>query len=413
MAKLSLNSIPRSVFEVRACDVSDKTKERADIVGCGRVLMVESAKGLNAGPAVRLNSDAKDGAGMIDRLTYRNMNENFQADHMMYVAKRYCEMTGESCPENFAEFKRQSMRFMSNDLFMRILQGLYTEIVTPILPRVYSEAVDVFADVVEVGFGETAQITVGSNDIPVFQDSAWGAHRSTPRNRFYDKDYTLNPQPKTAQIFAKWAQLVGNGTDFGRFFANLSAGLYAKTMGMWNAAMTAASSNTALIPSALSVTYSTQNWVALANKLAAVNNTTATNLIGFGNTVALSKVLPTQVTGASNVNMDAAIATLLGADYVRTGFLGENMGVRLMALTDAVVPGTQNTTVATILPNDKVWMMAANGRKPLTIAYNSATPITLEIEASKSGDGELGINMTIALDSVAIFASKIGLVTIS
>lgn len=408
MAKLSLNSIPQSVFEVKACETADKSAQRAKIVNVGRVLMAESAKGLNAGPEVRLNSESG-----VTKEKYRKMNEFFQTEHLMYVAKRCCEMTGESCPENYAEFKRQSMRFMSNDLFMRILQGIYTEIITPILPRVYSEAVDVFADVIEVGFGETAQITVGSNDIPIFQDSAWGAHRSTPRNRFYDKDFTLNPQPKTAQIFAKWAQLVGNGTDFGRFFSNITAGLYAKTMGMWNAAMTAAASNTALIPSALSVNYSSTNWTALANKLAAVNNTSVTNLIGFGGVVALSHVLPTQVTGASNVDMDAAIATLLGADYVRTGYLGVNMGVRLMALTDAVIPGTQNSSITTILPSDKIWMMASNGRKPMTIAYNSATPITLEIEASKSGDGELGINMTIALDSVATFSSKVGLVTIA
>lgn len=408
MAKLSLNSIPQSVFEVKACETADKTAQRAKIVNVGRVLMAESAKGLNAGPEVRLNSESG-----VTKEKYRKMNEFFQTEHLMYVAKRCCEMTGESCPENYAEFKRQSMRFMSNDLFMRILQGIYTEIITPILPRVYSEAVDVFADVIEVGFGETAQITVGSNDIPIFQDSAWGAHRSTPRNRFYDKDFTLNPQPKTAQVFAKWAQLVGNGTDFGRFFSNITAGLYAKTMGMWNAAMTAAASNTALIPSALSVNYSSTNWTTLANKLAAVNNTSVTNLIGFGGVVALSHVLPTQVTGSSNTSMDAAIATLLGADYVRTGYLGVNMGVRLMALTDAVVPGTQNSSITTILPSDKIWMMASNGRKPMTIAYNSATPITLEIEASKSGDGELGINMTIALDSVATFASKVGLCTIA
>lgn len=413
MAKLSLNSIPQNVFEVKACEVADKTKARAELVGCGRVLMAESAKGLNAESFVIRNNGEAGGLGLIGKKTYRTMNENFQADHMMYVAKRYCEMTGEACPENFADFKRQSLRFMNSDLFMRILQGIYTEIITPILPRVYSEAVDVFADVVEVGFGETAQITVGSNDIPVFQDSAWGAHRSTPRNRFYDKDFTLNPQPKTAQIFAKWAQLVGNGFDFGRFFANITAGLYAKTMGMWNASMTAAATNTALIPSNLSVTYSSTNWTTLANKIAALNNTSVTNLIGFGSVVALSHILPTQVTGSSNTSMDAAIATLIGADYLRTGNLGVNMGVRLMALNDAVVPGTQNSTVTTILPTDKVWMMAGNGRKPMTIAYNSATPITLEIEASKSGDGELGINTTIALDIVSVFASKIGLCTIS
>lgn len=410
MYRLSLNSIPQSVFEVASADVADGTNERAELIGVGRILMAESARGLNSGLNVKLNGE---GTGMIDRITYKKMNEKFQASHMMYAAKRYCAMTGEGCPENFAEFKRQSMRFLSNAMFLRVLQGIYTEIITPVLPRVYSDAVGVFADVVEVGFGETAQITVGSNDIPIFQDSAWGAHRSTPRNRFYDKDITLNPQPKTAQIFAKWTQLVGNGVDFGRFLSNITAGLYAKTMGMWNEMMVAAANGNAYIPSELSVTYSTSNFVAVANKLAAVNATSISNLIVYGSPVPLSKMLPTQVTGAANVNMDAAIATLLGVDYIRTGYIGENMGVRMMALTDAVIPGTQNTTIDTILPDDTAWMLSASGRKPVVIAYNSATPITLEIEPSKSGDAEIGINMTIALDTAAVFSDKVAKITIS
>lgn len=406
MAKLTLNSVPTSAFRVSASEVADNTERRAKIVSAGRALYYDyAAKSTigNQSGATRVLSDQR----------YKEINEEFQADHLMYAAKRACEMTGEVAPETFADFKRQGQRFASNDLFFKVLQGIYTEIITPILPAVYSSAVGVFADMVEVGFGETYQITVGSNDIPVFQDSAWGAHRSTPRNRFYEKDYTLNPTPRTAQIFGKWAQIAGNNVDFGRYFANLTAGLYAKTMGIWSAAMTAAATDTSLIPAALSTTYSTQNWVNLANKVAAVNNTSITNLIGFGGAVALSKVLPTQVTGAANVNMDAAIAMLLGQEYVRTGYIGENMGVRLQALSDVVVPGTQNTTVQTILPTDQVWIMAGNGRKPMTIAYNSATPITLEILASKSGDGEFGINMTIALDSVSVFSSKVGLVTIS
>lgn len=247
---------------------------------------------------------------------------------------------------------------------------------TPIIASVYSEAVDRFADVVEVGFGESYAISVGSNDIPVFQDSSWGASRSVPSNRFYSKDYTLNPQPKTAQIVAKWFQLVGNNQDFGVFFANIVAGMYAKTMGMWNAALTAAASDTTLIPANLNFTFSNQNWLSAANKIAALNNTVTSNLFATGSAVALGKVLPTQATGSTNVNMDAALAMLLGERYNSTGMLGEFLGVRLMPLRDAVSPVNLNTAPTTILSANDIWMMAANSRKPMTIAYNSATPIT-------------------------------------
>lgn len=413
MAKLSLNSIPNSVFKVNAADTADGNATRASIVSAGRLLTAEYAKkGTNAVRAA-LHNNAIALTSILDDKQYKELNERFQAEHLLYAAHRVCDFTGETAPESIDEFRRNSLRFYGNKNFYTVLQGIYQEILTPILPRVYSEAVSAFAEVEEVGFSETLSIAIDSNDIPIFQDTAWGAQRSIPRNRFYMKEYTLNPQPKAAQVTAKWTQLVGLGFDFGRWFANITAGMYAKTMGMWNAAMTAAASDTSLVPSGLTYVFSNQNWITLANKLAAVNNTSINNLMAFGNAVALSKVLPTQATGSTNVNMDAALATLLGADYIRAGYLGEFLSVRLMPLTDVVIPGTQNGNVTTMLPADKIWMMASNGRKPLTIAYNRETPITFEIDPTKSGDFELGINMTIALDSVAIFSSKVGLVTIS
>ena len=184
-------------------------------------------------------------------------------------------------------------------------------------------------------------------------------------------------------------------------------------MALWNGALTTAASGTTYIPSGLTGTFSNVNWVTIANKLAAVNNTTIGNLFATGSMVALSKVLPTTVTGSTNVNMDAAIATLLGADYTRAGYLGEFMAVRLLPLMDAIVPGTQYSSVNTILSPNDIWMLSSNGRKPLTLAYNRDTPISIEIEPERTASFELIFNLTIALDSAAVFASKIAHLTIS
>lgn len=406
MSRITINSISSEAF--RVC--SDASNGRGDIVKAGRMLAYEHAKrgsnamnkarGLGGNIAVMAHDD------------YKTLNERFQAEHLMYCAARVCASTGETAPQSFEQFKRQGQHWYNNKDFYKCLAALYQEIVNPILPAVYSDAVSEFADVEPVGFGDTKIITVGSNDIPIFQDSSWGASRSVPRNYMYSKDYVMNPTPRTAQIFAKWTQLVASGTDFGAFFANIPAGMYAKTMGLFNSAMLAAASNTALIPSGLTYNFSNQNWVTLANKIAAVNNTRLANVFGFGGAVALSKVLPTDATGSTNTAMDAALAEVLGADYTSSGYMGQFMGVLLRPLTDAIVPGTQNTTVTTILPTNKIWMMAGNRRKPMTIGYNDETPITLEIDPSKSGDMQIGINMTMAIDSVAVFASKVGIVTV-
>ena len=110
--------------------------------------------------------------------------------------------------------------------------------------------------------------------------------------------------------------------------------------------------------------------------------------------------------------LDAAIATLLGADYTRSGYLGEFMGVRLLPLMDAIVPNSQFTSVQTVLNQNQIWIMAANARKPMTIGYTAETPISLEIEPTRNAAFEVGINLTIALDVVSIFSQKAAILTI-
>ena len=222
MSKLSLNSVSPSVFQVNAESGSGIARQRADVVAKGRMLFFEhSAKGKNAMNAARGSTERV--ASLMNANAYKQLNEQFQAEHLLFAAKVCCAQNGAVAPDNFADFRRQGRNFYNNKQFYAVLQGIYQEIVTPIIPATYSEAVDMFADTVEVGFGTTETISISSNDIPIFQDSSWGASRSVPRNRFYSKDYTLNPQPKTAQINAKWHQLVGNNQDFGAFFANIVA----------------------------------------------------------------------------------------------------------------------------------------------------------------------------------------------
>lgn len=405
MAKLNLNSVSNEVFAINGND------QREDIVAKGRVLFYEhalkgkmailSAKGQNTTVQRTMNDRG-----------YKQLNEQFQRESLLYAAKLACASTGKKAPESWEEFKRNGGEYYGNARFYAVLQGIWQEVIIPILPAVYSEALSDFAETVEIELGQTYAVSIGSNDIPVFQDSSWGASRSVPRNRFYSRDYTLNPTPKSCWITAKWMQLVGTNMDFGVFFANMVAGMYAKTMGMWNEATTTATEDTSLIPTNLNFTFSNQNWVKGANKIAALNNTTISDVFATGGAVALSKVLPNTVTGSTNVNMDAAIATLLGADYTKAGYLGQFMAVRLMPMRDVIIPGTQNTTVETMLSENDIWMLAGNGRKPLTIGYTSGTPISIEMDPTRTGDFEIGLNLTIALDSVATFASKIAHFTV-
>ena len=408
---LSFNSISTNILKINSADLKDVSKERATLIAKGRTLAYEyAARGKDAiAKAIKANTEAPH---VLNATQYNQLNAQFQQEHLMYAAKKGCEFAGLNAPSSYEEFKANAATFYKNSAFLATLQAIHQEVITPILPAVYSEAVSQFADVVEVGFGETYSIAIDSNDIPIFQDSSWGAARSVPRNTLYSKEYTLNPQPKTAELSFKFMQLLGTGMDFGKYFANIIAGVYAKTMGMWKAMMDKAVQNTSLVPSGLNYTFNTQNWMSAANKVSALNHTTISNLIATGGAIALSKVLPVDVAGASNVNMDAAIASMLGSEYVRSGYIGEFMAVRLLPMVDAIAPGTQNTTVETMLDQTRIYMMASSGRKPLTIGISKAVPLTLAYEASETSDFTIGVNLTIALDAVATFASKMAVITV-
>jgi hypothetical protein len=417
MSNLMLNSLPASVFTAKAGEYGGSQK-RAAIISAGRLLMNESAATpLNALRTSELRSDRLE--KVISRFPstadYKDTNEKTQRELMLYCAEICDKMVDREPPADMDEFRRNQRRYLNDSTFLKVLAGVTQEIIAPILPTVFSEAVDLTATVQTVPVGETLEIDVGSNDVFLFQDSSWGASRSVPSNYLYAKTVTLNPKPRTAKATVKWYQLVGNGADIGQFFNAMAKGMYSKTMGMWNNAMISMAANTDIVPSALSYTYSTSNFITLANKLAAVNGVGIRNLIAFGNAVACSKILPTGITNASSVSLDSAISMLLGAEYIRAGYIGENMGVRVLPMNDAIVPGTQNTTVQTVLSNTTAYMMAGPGMgyKPLVIGMETGSPVQVEILPTESGDMTWNVNLTMTIDVVPVVASKIGKLTVS
>lgn len=129
--------------------------------------------------------------------------------------------------------------------------------------------------------------------------------------------------------------------------------------------------------------------------------------------MALSKALPAGNTaGASTVNLDAALATMLGADWAKYGYMGEYMGVRLMPIDDAIVPGTQNTTITGLIPQDQIWLFPMNGYRPVYVGIEEGTPINLELSPSQTADMTIDVLASISLDVQPVFATKGAVITV-
>jgi len=379
--------------------------EREKLVALGRMLMMEAnGKEFNK---VRVNKTYTERMSADE---YSKVNEATRNKIMLFCAERADNIEGREKPEDYQAFLSRSRDYAKNPTFLRTLAGIVRDIVKPMLPYVVSNALDELAQMVNVPFGQTYEITVGSNDIFLFQDSSWGASRSVPENTLYDYPITLNPSPRSCSATAKWYQLVGNDADFGLWLNAIYAGLYSKIMALWNSAMTAAAANTFFVPSYLTFgSFTSANFNNAVELVSAVNHVPVSGLIAYGRRPVLAKALPTSTA------QDAALTYMLGREWMDNGYMGTIQGVRSFALTNAMVPGTQNTTGGLVINDSKIYIAASkgNGYAPIYIGFEDGSPITLEMEPHETADMTLNVNVTASLDVKAVFGTKLAVITVA
>ena len=406
---IKFNSINMDRFNANSAEFNGVEKDRADIVTQGRLLMMER-NGRDTNALRVLEKKPTEYTAMLTEQGYSEMNRDTKERLFLYAAARTCSVSGEVAPADYQDFLKNQKKFMSDRTFLKVLAGIIRDIITPVLPITMSNALGYLAETVNVPLGETYELDVASNDIFAFEDDSWGASRSKPSNYLYTRTTTLNPTPRTCKVTVKWYQMVGNDIDLGRFFNSIAAGMVSKITALTMVQMANAVTN-GLIPSNLQFTNTSANWVTAAARVSALNGTGYYNTIAIGHPSALTKALPSGMVNASSVNLDAALATMLGVEWARYGYLGEYMGVRMMPLVDAIVPGTQNTSMVSLVPNDKVWMMASNGLKPVYIGMEDGTPIEIQLDPRETGDMTLDIITTMSIDAKGVFGSKIAQIT--
>lgn len=407
---IRLNSLNPEIFRASASEVNGSQK-RADIVNVGRLLMAERAgRDLNTmskiGGKTPVFNSLMDGKG----IDYDETNKKLQRNMLLYCAELTGRITGEEAPADFETFQKMQRKYLADRSFLRVLAGIVTDIITPVLPAVATGAMDWFVQTVYAPLGKTYELDVDSNDIYLFEDDSWGASRSKPANYRYAKTFTLNPTLRTAKATWKWYQLVGNNADLGQTFNAIAAGMYSKITALWGSALVNLSTNTAFVPSNMSFTYSNTNWLTAAKRVALTNNTSLRNVFAVGDAIAMSHVLPSTANG-SNTNLDAALATMLGVEWARYGYLGDFMGIRNFIMDNALVPGTQNTTVTEVLPTNRIWMMAAGAYKPVYVAFEEGTPITIQLDPTETADMSIDILVSVSLDAKPIVASKLATIS--
>lgn len=397
MEKLKLCNVPSSLF------VSDGS-ERDDIVKMARLLTYEASG--RESSRIRTNS-SKFASHFHDDMDYKRASEAHRANLMLYAAKLAANITGKTAPESYEAFVRNQRDYHSDPIFLRVLSGVVTEALRPMVPYVLSDAVGKLAQTVYVPMGQTHEINVGSGDIMIFSDSSWGASKSVPKDTLYEATFTLNPRPASATATIKWYQMVANDRDIGLWYNSLMNGMYSYIMCKFTTALNTAATNNRLTPSFLQFnSYNTANWVNAAKYVSQVNHVPIGSIYAYGDYSALAKILP------NGTSQDAALTTMLGDEWNRMGYLGTVMGVRTFAIQNVLVPGTQYSTGEQVMADDVVYLSSSIGTAPVWIAFEDGTPITITLDATTgTADMSIDVNMTASVDVVAVAANKMAVIS--
>lgn len=408
---LKINSIDNKYFEAEAANDlrvnagDGRTLSRADIVAAGRTLLCEYIGG-------QLNQRADTKGQFVSRLngiSYADFSRKTTEKTMLFCGIVANQAVGKEAPASYEDV-RKNLSYAKDANFLRTLAAITKDVLEPSFFNIMDDvAAGNLMQWESVPFGGTKEIEIASNDVFLFEDSAWGSARSASYNALYAKTVTLNPRPFTTQAKIKWYQDVVNG-DIARYYTAIIRGMWNKIYAKFIGQLTTAIGNTAYIPTGLTAsTYTSDNWNRITTLVAAANGVRRDNLLAFGGINALSKVLPVDGTPAAITGLQYG----LGEEWIRRGFLPNAAGVQLLEIYPAIVPGTQNSTLDTISFGNDIVIAAKGGYgyAPIYAGYYEGSPMTLELRPEETGDLTIDVTATAMFDMKPVFASKVGAIT--
>ncbi len=421
---LRLNSLGSDLFAAKdtyneqiklnsADGTTVNTINRKDVIASGRLVVCEFM-----GNLINQNKNAteKYKSRLNGNIRYEDLSRKHNEKKLLYCAAQVAKVLGTQAPTTIEELKTNSM-LAQNSLMLHVLAEIDREILSPIFFDVISDAGMGLMQWEPLAFGGTKEITVQSNDVFLYEDSAWGSGKSTSKNYLYAQTITLTPKVYSANATIKWYQDIVAG-DAGRYYAAIMLGLYnkiyAKTIAALNAAIPTPGTGNKYIPQGLSsATYSTQNWLTISDLVAAANGVTVDRLMAIGTRSALSNLLPVDGTGGAITGLQYG----LGEAWFYNGYLPKAGGVDLFPVSPVIVPGTQNSSLDTIDTGDNIYILAKGLYKPLYGVYMEGTPITLTATPGGTGNAQgtadftIDINVGATMDIQPVFASKVGVIT--
>ena len=289
-------------------------------------------------------------------------------------------------------------RVMANKDVRENFNAILAEMVNPVLPMLSSEDfIRFFADVRQIGWGDTARFIVKSNETFKVNELAEGVQRGTMQI-IHNNEITVNTTPATISTEVDWYQIAALDYDFGDFalraarsfeqyiFLKVVAAL-AGAVGVPGAAYPAAG-------------FTKSNWATIAQKTSAANG--GSPVWAIGTLTALNNIVPPE----------AGLQYGLGEKIAEKGYLDNFFGVRLVCLDQVFAsPYGVNTNGNLAFSDDEIYFIAVGAYKPVCLVYEGDSLIVQD-DATQTVDKTYRITMTMRIGVGAILGSKFGVLTL-
>ena len=299
------------------------------------------------------------------------------------------EQEGLACMKNPQITKNETVR--SN------FEAVIAEVVNAIAPSVTSADYSRFlAEVRQVGWGDTARFIIRSNELFKVNEIAEGVNRGVLQPIF-DNEVTVNPSPIEIATAIDWYAVAAGVFDWGDFGLRAGRSFEAYIFLKVIAAMTSVTGDM-IGAGYIANGYTPANWTNLVQKVSAANG--GAPVYAIGSLGALAKV---NTTGANGLGLQYFV----GEDYLSKGYIDKFLGARMIPVDPALVPTTINSTADLAVPDNKIYMAAADAYRPIKIVFEGNS-MTVERIPEETTDKRYGIRIQMRVGVSAIVGSKFG-----
>lgn len=273
-----------------------------------------------------------------------------------------------------------------------------SEYINSALPSVTSKLYNqFFAEIRQVGWGETAKFEVTSNELYQVNEVAEGVNRGVLQP-IYNNEFTVNCKVTEVAAGIDWYPVAAGVFDWGDFGRRYTMSFQSYIQLKIMKALTAATNQIGAAYQAAGV--DTTNWTNIVDRVSAANG--GMPVVALGTLAALNKVIPSTV----------GLQYGLGSEIVKEGKLDRYLATELIAIDQAMVPGTVNTTAQLLLPTNKIYFIARGAYKPVKVVFEGTSSV-VEAIPDECTDRQYKIRIQEHVGVDAVVGSKFGTITLA